>query len=175
MVGGGAGGGAHGTWAQRWGRVRGGGPRSGAERQAAAEPSAAGVGTATSWPAMSSGTEPQTPRTPFSIADILSPRMVPGGPSVAQLTASSPGPTSPLCALEELTNKTFHGLDGHAPKPSEGIALPRSRTVAWPSPHLSPPGSWSLTFVHPGRHPNLPPPLSPPAGICISRSSPPLC
>ncbi|KAK2503230.1 hypothetical protein MC885_011964 [Smutsia gigantea] len=73
---------------------------------------------------MSSGTEPRTPRIPFSIADILSPRMVPGGPSVAQLTASSPGPTSPLCALEELTNKTFRGLDGHALQPSEGRAAP---------------------------------------------------
>ncbi|XP_047635160.1 transcription factor LBX2 [Phacochoerus africanus] len=73
---------------------------------------------------MSSGSEPGTPRTPFSIADILGPRLVPRGPSVSQLRESSPGPRSPLCALEELTSKTFRGLDGHAPQPSEGRAAP---------------------------------------------------
>ncbi|XP_032353806.1 transcription factor LBX2 [Camelus ferus] len=73
---------------------------------------------------MSSGSEPRPPWTPFSIADILGPRMVPRGPSASQLPESSPGPTSPLCALEELTSKTFCGLDGHAPQPSEGRAAP---------------------------------------------------
>ncbi|KAG8518752.1 Transcription factor LBX2, partial [Galemys pyrenaicus] len=71
-------------------------------------------------PAMSSG--PRTPRTPFSIADILGPRTAPRGPSALQLPASVPGPTTPLCALEELTSKTFRGLDLHAPPPSEGVA-----------------------------------------------------
>ncbi|XP_037384742.1 transcription factor LBX2 [Talpa occidentalis] len=69
---------------------------------------------------MSSG--PRTPRTPFSIADILGPRMVPRGPSALQLPESVPGPTSPLCALEELTSKTFRGLDLRAPPPSEAVA-----------------------------------------------------
>ncbi|ELK18406.1 transcription factor LBX2 [Pteropus alecto] len=73
---------------------------------------------------MSSGPEPRTARTPFSIADILGPRIVPRGSSVSQLPESSPGPTSPLCALEELTSKAFHGLDGHAPQPSEDRAAP---------------------------------------------------
>ncbi|XP_054449480.1 transcription factor LBX2 [Pteronotus mesoamericanus] len=73
---------------------------------------------------MSSGPEPQTARTPFSIADILGPRRVPRGPSASQLPDLSPGPTSPLCALEELTSKAFRGLDGHALQPSEGRAAP---------------------------------------------------
>ncbi|XP_043459711.1 transcription factor LBX2 [Prionailurus bengalensis] len=97
-------------------------PRSGA--QAAAAPSAAGGGTATAPSAMNSGPEPRTPRTLFSIADILGPRLVPRGPSTSQLPESSPGPTSPLCALEELTSKTFRGFDWHAPEPSEGRAAP---------------------------------------------------
>lgn len=113
-------------------------PRSGA--QAAAAPSAAGGGTATAPSAMNSGPEPRTPRTLFSIADILGPRLIPRGPSTSQLPESSPGPTSPLCALEELTSKTFRGFDWHAPEPSEGIAQARSRTLTWPSPHLSPSG-----------------------------------
>uniref|UniRef100_A0A8C9K432 Ladybird homeobox 2 n=1 Tax=Panthera tigris altaica TaxID=74533 RepID=A0A8C9K432_PANTA len=71
---------------------------------------------------MNSGPEPRTPRTLFSIADILGPRLIPRGPSTSQLPESSPGPTSPLCALEELTSKTFRGFDWHAPEPSEGIA-----------------------------------------------------
>ncbi|XP_004691617.1 PREDICTED: transcription factor LBX2 [Condylura cristata] len=71
---------------------------------------------------MSSG--PRTPRIPFSIADILGPRMAPRGPSALQLTESVPGPTSPLCALEEMASKTFRGLDLHAPTPSEGGAAP---------------------------------------------------
>ncbi|XP_039096099.1 transcription factor LBX2 [Hyaena hyaena] len=75
---------------------------------------------------MSSGPEPRTPRTSFSIADILGPRMIPRGPSTSQLPESSPGPTSPLCALEELTSKTFRGFDWHAPEPSEGRAAPRA-------------------------------------------------
>ncbi|XP_036080698.1 polycomb group RING finger protein 1 isoform X3 [Rousettus aegyptiacus] len=56
-----------------------------------------------------------------SIADILGPRKVLRGSSVSQLPESSPGPMSPLCALEELTSKAFHGLDGHAPQPSEEV------------------------------------------------------
>nr|XP_002709763.1 transcription factor LBX2 [Oryctolagus cuniculus] len=70
---------------------------------------------------MNSGRQP---RTPFSIADILGPRLVPRAPSVAQLPESGPGPASPLCALEELTSKTFRGLDGRAPQPLEGRAAP---------------------------------------------------
>ncbi|XP_036118315.1 transcription factor LBX2 [Molossus molossus] len=73
---------------------------------------------------MSSGPEPRTARTPFSIADILGPSMVSRGPSVSQLPESSSGPTSPLCALEELTSKAFRGLDGLALQPSEGRAAP---------------------------------------------------
>ncbi|XP_041613117.1 transcription factor LBX2 isoform X1 [Vulpes lagopus] len=123
---GGSGGGAPGAPAQRGGRVRGGGPRSGAARwgQAAAEPSAAGGGTATARPAMSSGPEPRPPRTLFSIADILGPRMVARGPSTSPLPESNPGPPSPLCALEELTSKTLRGLGGHAPESSEGRSAP---------------------------------------------------
>lgn len=147
-------------------------PSAGA--QAAADPSAAGVGTTTTWPAMSSEPEPRTARTPFSIADILGPRIVPRGSSVSQLPESSPGPMSPLCALEELTSKAFHGLDGHAPQPSEGTASVRSLAVTWPSPRLSPLGSQVSTFIHPGRHPNPPPALSPCAETCISHSSLPL-
>ncbi|XP_035943546.1 transcription factor LBX2 [Halichoerus grypus] len=92
--------------------------------QPTAERIAAGCGTTTARPAMNSGPEPRTPRTLFSIADILGPRMVPRGPSTSPLPESSPGPTSPLCALEELTSKTFRGLDGHAPESSEGRAAP---------------------------------------------------
>uniref|UniRef100_G3TQ83 Ladybird homeobox 2 n=2 Tax=Loxodonta africana TaxID=9785 RepID=G3TQ83_LOXAF len=69
-------------------------------------------------------TEPRVPRTPFSIADILGPRMVPRTPLASQLPESGPGPTSPLCALEELTSKTFRGLDGSVPQPSEGRPAP---------------------------------------------------
>ncbi|XP_012860524.1 transcription factor LBX2 [Echinops telfairi] len=64
---------------------------------------------------MSSG----TPRTSFSIADILGQSMVPRTPLAPQLPESVPGPTSPLCALEQLTSNTFCGLDGRAPQPSE--------------------------------------------------------
>ncbi|XP_075411911.1 transcription factor LBX2 [Tenrec ecaudatus] len=71
---------------------------------------------------MSSGTESRTPRTPFSIADILGQSMVPRTPRAPQLPESVPGPTSPLCALEQLTSNTFCGLDGRAPQPSEGCA-----------------------------------------------------
>ncbi|XP_036189931.1 transcription factor LBX2 [Myotis myotis] len=73
---------------------------------------------------MSSGPEPRTARTPFSIADILGPGMAPRGPSAPQLPESSPGPTSPLCALEELTSNAFRGLDGLALQRSEGRAAP---------------------------------------------------
>ncbi|KAB0379250.1 hypothetical protein FD755_007034 [Muntiacus reevesi] len=73
---------------------------------------------------MSSGSEPRTPWTPFSIADILGPRKIPRRPSVSRPPESNQGPTSPLCALEELTSKTFRGLDGHTPQPSEGRAAP---------------------------------------------------
>ncbi|XP_015355322.1 transcription factor LBX2 [Marmota marmota marmota] len=64
------------------------------------------------------------PRIPFSIADILGPRMVPRAPTAPQLPESCPDPTSPLCALEELTSKTFRGLDGRASQPFEGRAAP---------------------------------------------------
>lgn len=135
-------------------------PSAGA--QAAAEPSAAGSGTAPARPTMNSGREPRTPRTLLSIADILAPGMVPRAPSAPQLPESGPGPTSPLCALEELTSKTFRGLDARAPQPSEGIEPARSRTLTWPFPHLSPPGSPSQTFVPPqATHPNPSPVLSP--------------
>ncbi|XP_008575157.1 PREDICTED: transcription factor LBX2 isoform X1 [Galeopterus variegatus] len=77
---------------------------------------------------MNSGREPRTPRTPFSIADILGPRMVPRAPSALQLPESGPGPSSPLGALEELTSKTFRGLDGRAPQPAEGTARARGRS-----------------------------------------------
>nr|XP_019605831.1 PREDICTED: transcription factor LBX2 [Rhinolophus sinicus] len=73
---------------------------------------------------MSSGPEPRTARTPFSIADILGPHMVPRGPPASQLPEWSPGPTPPLCALEELTSNAFRGLDRHAPQPSEGHVAP---------------------------------------------------
>ncbi|XP_041613118.1 transcription factor LBX2 isoform X2 [Vulpes lagopus] len=132
---GGSGGGAPGAPAQRGGRVRGGGPRSGAARwgQAAAEPSAAGGGTATARPAMSSGPEPRPPRTLFSIADILGPRMVARGPSTSPLPESNPGPPSPLCALEELTSKTLRGLGGHAPESSEGCRPQPTGPLPWGS------------------------------------------
>ncbi|XP_004634175.1 transcription factor LBX2 [Octodon degus] len=69
---------------------------------------------------MNSGRQP---RTPFSIADILGPRVAPRSPSAPQLPAPGPDPASPLCALEELTSKTFRGLDGRGPpRPSEGQA-----------------------------------------------------
>ncbi|KFO30172.1 transcription factor LBX2 [Fukomys damarensis] len=69
---------------------------------------------------MNSGRQP---RTPFSIADILGPCTVPRAPSAPRLPEPSPGPTSPLCALEELTSKTFCGLDGRGlPQPSEDKA-----------------------------------------------------
>lgn len=158
------------------GPARGAGPRRGAQigsrtgAQAAAEPSAAGGWTATAPLAMSSGSEP---RTPFSIADILGPCKIPRRPSVSRPPESNQGPTSPLCALEELTSKTFRGLDGHTPQPSEGTAPARSPTVTWPSPHSSPPGSWSRTFVHPGRYPNLHPARGPRAGVRLLLSSPP--
>ncbi|XP_055452288.1 transcription factor LBX2 [Psammomys obesus] len=61
-------------------------------------------------------------RTPFSIADILGPSMVPGAPFVPQLPEASPDPASPLCALEELASKTFLGHDPRAPQPPEGRA-----------------------------------------------------
>ncbi|KAM6180284.1 transcription factor LBX2 [Erethizon dorsatum] len=71
---------------------------------------------------MNSGRQP---RTPFSIADILGPRVVPRAPSAPQLPEPGPDPASPLCALEELTSKTFRGLDGRGlPQPSEGKAAP---------------------------------------------------
>lgn len=168
----------------RWGRrrrgtrgsgpARGAGPRRGAQigsrarAQAAAEPRAASGGTATAPLAMSSGSEPGTPRTPFSIADILGSRLVPRGPSASQLPESSPGPRSPLCALEELTSKTFRGLDGHAPQPSEGTVPARSRTVTWPSPYFSPPGYRSRLGHYPNRA------LSPRARAGLFLPSPPL-
>ncbi|EHB01712.1 Transcription factor LBX2 [Heterocephalus glaber] len=64
-------------------------------------------------------------RTPFSIADILGPRTEPRAPSAPPLPEPGPGPTSPLGALEELTSKTFCGLDGCGPpQPSEDKAAP---------------------------------------------------
>jgi hypothetical protein len=112
---------------------------------AAVEPSSAGCWTATSGRAMNSGRQP---RTPFSIADILGPRMVPREPSAPQFPESrpDPDPTSPLWALEELTSKTFLGLDARrAPQLSEGIAQARSRTLTPRSPHFSLLGSVSQT------------------------------
>ncbi|XP_006880895.1 PREDICTED: transcription factor LBX2 [Elephantulus edwardii] len=66
---------------------------------------------------MSSAAEPRTPRTPFSIADILGPRKVPR-------TQPEPGAgrASPLCALEEMASKIFCRLDGRAPQSPEGRA-----------------------------------------------------
>ncbi|XP_007523441.1 transcription factor LBX2 [Erinaceus europaeus] len=66
---------------------------------------------------MNSGPGPRTPRTPFSIADILGPRAAPTGQPPER------GPASPLCALEELTSVTLGRLDGRRPRPSEGTAL----------------------------------------------------
>ncbi|XP_022359948.1 transcription factor LBX2 [Enhydra lutris kenyoni] len=91
---------------------------------AAAKRIASGGGTATTRAAMNSGPQPRTPRTLFSIADILGPRRITRGSSTSQLPELSPGPMSPLCALEELTSKTFLGLNGHAPESSEGRAAP---------------------------------------------------
>ncbi|XP_021047434.1 transcription factor LBX2 [Mus pahari] len=65
-------------------------------------------------------------RTPFSIADILGPSMVPGAPSAPQLPEAGPDPASPLCALEELASKTFLGHSPRAPQPSEGRAAPEA-------------------------------------------------
>ncbi|XP_066228463.1 transcription factor LBX2 [Saccopteryx leptura] len=73
---------------------------------------------------MSSGPAPGTTRTPFSIADI--PRIVPRRSSASQLPEIYPGPTSPLCALEERTSKAFHGLDPLTLQPPEGRAAPRA-------------------------------------------------
>ncbi|XP_036291684.1 transcription factor LBX2 [Pipistrellus kuhlii] len=74
---------------------------------------------------MSSGPEPRAARTPFSIADILGPSVVPRGASSSlQLPEPSPGPTSPLCALEELASNAFRGRDGLAQRPPEGRAAP---------------------------------------------------
>ncbi|XP_006872483.1 PREDICTED: transcription factor LBX2 [Chrysochloris asiatica] len=75
---------------------------------------------------MSSRIEPRTPRTPFSIADILGPRRIPPATLEPQLPKSGPGPISPLCALEELTSKTFLGLDWRTSQPSEGRPAPRA-------------------------------------------------
>ncbi|XP_075838147.1 transcription factor LBX2 [Microtus pennsylvanicus] len=65
-------------------------------------------------------------RTPFSIADILGPSMIPRAPSEPQLPEASPDPASPLCALEELTSKTFLGRDLRALQPSEGRVTPEA-------------------------------------------------
>ncbi|XP_032761014.1 transcription factor LBX2 [Rattus rattus] len=65
-------------------------------------------------------------RTPFSIADILGPSMVPGAPSEPRLPEAGPDPASPLCALEELASKTFQGHSPRAPQPSEGRAVPEA-------------------------------------------------
>ncbi|KAM9585318.1 transcription factor LBX2 [Trichechus inunguis] len=73
---------------------------------------------------MSSGTAPRAPGTPFSIADILGPRMARRAPLAPQFPESGPGPRSPLCALEELTSTTFRGLDGRVLQPSEGRPAP---------------------------------------------------
>lgn len=102
------------------GRVRGRGPRSEAEcwgPRRLWKPSAAGGGIATTPLAMNSGRQR---RTPFSIADILGPSMVPGAPSEPRLPEAGPDPASPLCALEELASKTFQGHSPRAPQPSEG-------------------------------------------------------
>ncbi|KAM8785334.1 LOW QUALITY PROTEIN: transcription factor LBX2 [Rhynchonycteris naso] len=72
---------------------------------------------------MSLGPATGTTRTPFSITDILGPRIVPRRSSASQLPRY-PGPMSPLCALEELTSKAFHGLDPLTLQPSEGRAAP---------------------------------------------------
>ncbi|XP_005078360.1 transcription factor LBX2 [Mesocricetus auratus] len=63
-------------------------------------------------------------RTPFSIADILGPSMVPRAPSVPQLPEASPDPASPLFALEELTSKTFLGRAPRTLQLSEGRIAP---------------------------------------------------
>ncbi|KAM7335073.1 hypothetical protein ACRRTK_005550 [Alexandromys fortis] len=65
-------------------------------------------------------------RTPFSIADILGPSMIPRAPSAPQLPEASPDPASPLCALEELTSKTFLGHDPCALQPFEGRVTPEA-------------------------------------------------
>nr|XP_045008130.1 transcription factor LBX2 [Jaculus jaculus] len=67
------------------------------------------------------------PRTPFTIADILGPSTVPGAPSEPQLPEPGPDPASPLCALEELTSKTFLGLERRSAQPAEGRAAPEAR------------------------------------------------
>ncbi|XP_030012368.1 transcription factor LBX1a [Sphaeramia orbicularis] len=69
------------------------------------------------------------PLTPFSIEDILSkpsvrrsficPREKPPA-APAALTGRLPGPTSPLCALEELASKTFRGLEVSVLQAAEG-------------------------------------------------------
>ncbi|XP_063085694.1 transcription factor LBX2 [Cavia porcellus] len=69
---------------------------------------------------MNSGRQPGTL---FSIADILGPRAVPRAPSAPQRAEPGPYPASPLCALEELTSKTFRGLDARGgPRAPEGTA-----------------------------------------------------
>ncbi|XP_003511181.3 transcription factor LBX2 [Cricetulus griseus] len=65
-------------------------------------------------------------RTPFSISDILGPSMVPRAPSAPQLPEASPDPASPLCALEELTSKTFLGRDPRSLQLSEGRIAPEA-------------------------------------------------
>ncbi|XP_005385552.1 PREDICTED: transcription factor LBX2 [Chinchilla lanigera] len=68
-------------------------------------------------------TSGRQPRTPFGIADILGPRVAPRAPSAPQPAEPGPGPASPLCALQELTSKTFRGADARGPpQPSEGKA-----------------------------------------------------
>lgn len=111
-----------------WGRIRGRGPRSEAEGwgpEEVVEPRAAGGGTVTTRLAMNSGRQR---RTPFSIADILGPSMVPRAPSAPPLPEASPDPASPLYALEELTSKTFLGRDPRALQPSEGTTPAKSQT-----------------------------------------------
>nr|XP_003469022.1 transcription factor LBX2 [Cavia porcellus] len=73
---------------------------------------------------MNSGRQPGTL---FSIADILGPRAVPRAPSAPQRAEPGPYPASPLCALEELTSKTFRGLDARGgQRAPEGKADPDS-------------------------------------------------
>ncbi|OBS57967.1 hypothetical protein A6R68_10901 [Neotoma lepida] len=80
---------------------------------------------------MNSGRQRQTP---FSIADILGPSMVPRAPSAPQLPEASPDPASPLYALEELTSKTFLGrrvVPEAPPGPGAGVRRRRKSRTAF--------------------------------------------
>ncbi|XP_051820408.1 transcription factor LBX2 [Antechinus flavipes] len=97
----------------------GGGRRGGGAKLAARTAGTPWPGGPDMTSAQESGPPPAAsnkPLTPFSIADILGP---PARPTPVPVPVPAQGPTSPLCALEELASKTFRRLDGSALQAAE--------------------------------------------------------